>query len=1016
MENSSQAQIKGFVPLFVFVTLIIASVSALAAYLWPKQIQTTTHSQPDLVLQAQDLAAPLSNTMMKLGYNYAKQMLTSVKAGNPDINAYLYADSGMGKPSLVFQTDEFPVAPVKQRTKLTVNDQTIVHQPLTLDDMPVGELILVYTEPQVAAPEDNPLSYLLALIALILTVAFALFLKKQVVGKLAKELKLLNSELEHLVAQKDYEVHITENLSFGLSQTSIGINALINQIRDIIKGNQAAQNELRQLQTSLETEVQARTLALEKATLNAERASEAKTTFLATMSHEIRTPMNGVIGTIDLLRQTELDGAQHRLTTIIRDSAFSLLGILDDILDFSKIEAGKLQIDSSAFSVSETIEEVARVLSSVAKKRKLDLQLAIAPDIPSNLVGDAVRVRQVLYNLCSNAIKFTSTDESRQGFVKISVEVAQNTSEHYTLRFKVTDNGKGMTQAQLREIFNPFIQAEGSITREYGGTGLGLSICKSLVELMLGSINVQSDIGMGSEFVVELPFSITGKVEYANKGVLEGRKIVTFTHNPNRRAILARYLSFMGANSVVVLDASEMGEHQYEQDVVWVLDGLDGMDKVNQQLRDLLYSLEHNNQQVIVLSTMDESALNHGHIFYLNAAPLCKTSFMTAVLVAVGLHKPKQLKPSRSMNSYLNTEDAKAENKLVLLVEDNVLNQQVLTDQLHLLGYGVEVAENGEEGLKMWQKGHYAVVLTDLHMPKMSGYDMVTKIRDIAEQAPDINAQPYIIAITANALKGERDRCLASGMNDYITKPVELNVLEATLDKWQETTGTKVGKSAEPQPTSSVPIQPEAHVAPQVHLEPHAETSMSPDSVYSEARQITDKAISIESNYDNDINEPETYAPLASQATPEIEVPSYEPPLQEQVDTPIVEEAPVEDTQAPETPINMDQLNKYVNDDDAKRLRFFRMYLEQSSELARDINGAVISSSQSEIIEACHQLKSISRTIGAEQVALLAEGFETRCKEEELSSDQLIQLRDELEQAYQNATEFIQQFLQQSAN
>ncbi|KZN62610.1 hybrid sensor histidine kinase/response regulator [Pseudoalteromonas luteoviolacea] len=1015
MENSSQAQIKGFVPLFVFVTLIIASVSALAAYLWPKQTQTTIHSQPDLVLQAQDLAAPLSNTMMKLGYNYAKQMLTSVKAGNPDINAYLYADSGMGKPSLVFQTDEFPIAPIKQRSKLTVNDQTIVHQPLTLDNMPVGELILVYTAPQVATPEDNPLSYVLALIALILTVAFALFLKKQVVGKLAKELKLLNSELDHLVAQKDYEVHITENLSFGLSQTSIGINALINQIRDIIKGNQAAQNELRQLQTSLETEVQARTLALEKATLNAERASEAKTTFLATMSHEIRTPMNGVIGTIDLLRQTELDGAQHRLTTIIRDSAFSLLGILDDILDFSKIEAGKLQIDSSAFSVSETIEEVARVLSSVAKKRKLDLQLAIAPDIPSNLVGDAVRVRQVLYNLCSNAIKFTSTDESRQGFVKISVEVAQNTSEHYTLRFKVTDNGKGMTQAQLREIFNPFIQAEGSITREYGGTGLGLSICKSLVELMLGSINVQSDIGMGSEFVVELPFSITGKVEYANKGVLEGRKIVTFTHNPNRRAILARYLSFMGANSVVVLDASEMGEHQYEQDVVWVLDGLDGMDKVNQQLRDLLYSLEHNNQQVIVLSTMDESALNHGHIFYLNAAPLCKTSFMTAVLVAVGLHKPKQLKPSRSMNSYLNTEDAKAENKLVLLVEDNVLNQQVLTDQLHLLGYGVEVAENGEEGLKMWQKGHYAVVLTDLHMPKMSGYDMVTKIRDIAEQAPDINAQPYIIAITANALKGERDRCLASGMNDYITKPVELNVLEATLDKWQSATGAQVGKPAESQP-SSKPTPPENAPATHTSPEPQVETSFSPDSVYSEARQMTEEPVAVEPNYD--ISEPvaPSHQPLEEQPT--VEPQSYEPPVQIEVENPIVDEVPSvqkAEVQTPETPINMDQLNKYVNDDDAKRLRFFRMYLEQSSELARDINGAVISSSQSEIIEACHQLKSISRTIGAEQVALLAEGFETRCKEEELSSDQLIQLRDELELAYQRATEFIQQFLQQSA-
>ncbi|MCF6440295.1 ATP-binding protein [Pseudoalteromonas luteoviolacea] len=1005
MEKSSQAQIKGFVPLFVFITLIITSIASLGAYLWPKQESTLVHSQPDLTLQAQDLAAPLSNTMMKLGYNYAKQMLTSVKAGNPNIDAYLYADSGMGKPSLVFQSNDEPIAAIKQRTKLTIDGKVIVHQPLTLDDIPVGELVLVYSEPKVTVASSNPLSYALALVALLLTVGFALFLKKQIVGKLAKELNLLNSELEHLIKKKDYDVHVTEQLSFGLSSTAIGINSLINQIRDIIRGNKASQHELRQLQTSLETEVQARTLALEKATLNAERASEAKTTFLATMSHEIRTPMNGVIGTIDLLRQTELDGAQHRLTTIIRDSAFSLLGILDDILDFSKIEAGKLQIDSSAFSVSETIEEVARVLSSVAKKRKLDLQLAIAPDIPSNLVGDAVRVRQVLYNLCSNAIKFTTTDDSKQGFVKISVEVAQNTSEHYTLRFKVTDNGKGMTQAQLREIFNPFIQAEGSITREYGGTGLGLSICKSLVELMLGSINVNSDIGMGSEFIVELPFSISGKVEYANKGVLAGRKVVTYTHNPNRRAILARYLSFMGANSAIIVEPSEIDEHQYEQDVVWVLDGLDGMDKVNQQLRELLYSIEHNNQQVIVLSTMDESALNHGHIFYLNAAPLCKTSFMTAVLVAVGLHQPKQLKPSRTMNSYLNVEDAKAQNKLVLLVEDNVLNQQVLTDQLHLLGYGVEVAENGEEGLKMWQQGHYAVVLTDLHMPKMSGYDMVTKIRDIAEHAPDINAQPYIIAITANALKGERDRCLATGMNDYITKPVELNVLEATLDKWQNVSGHKTTQ------------------APSISA-----TSADSDSAPSQTQPILDEPVT-QAQPDNQPTQVEQVSndrEMPSTSAMQLDMPSFnyaEPNTPEVIEeqAPIVE---VEETSTPsvaqeqtndDMPINMDQLNKYVNDDSAKRLRFFRMYLEQSSELARDINGAVISSSQNEIIEACHQLKSISRTIGAEQVALIAEKFESKCKTDEMTTDQLIQLRDELEESYMKATEFIQKYLQ-SAN
>ncbi|MEC4087728.1 ATP-binding protein [Pseudoalteromonas rubra] len=972
MENSSNTNIKGFVPLFIVVTIIIAVISAAAAFTWPDvdQKQADSTQRPDLVLLAKDISTPLSNTMMKLGYNYAKQILSAFEASNPDIELYLYSDSGIGQASLVYQTNDQSIAPIKRQAKVDQGGEFVVHQPLVLDDLPVGELILRYAPQQPVSNASPVTSISLAVCALLLTIAFGIFLKRQIIGRLSKDLTELNEELQHLLDQKSYDIHVTEKLSFGLSKTAVGINQLINQIRDIIQGNQAAQRELKQLQTSLESEVQARTLALEKATLNAERASEAKTTFLATMSHEIRTPMNGVIGTIDLLRQTELDGAQHRLTTIIRDSAFSLLGILDDILDFSKIEAGKLQMDNSVFSVAETIEEVARVLSSVARKRKLDLQLAVAPDIPNNLVGDAVRVRQVLYNLCSNAIKFTTTDDARRGFVKISVEVAQNTSEHYTLRFTVTDNGKGMTQAQLREIFNPFIQAEGSITREYGGTGLGLSICKSLVELMLGSIHVSSDIGMGSEFVVELPFSVKGQIAYANKAVLNSQRVVVLTHAQARRNIVARYLSFMGADTVVLREADELSEYQYDSDVIWVLDGLDGMDKVNGQLRDLLYSIEHNNQQVIVLSTMDEPALNHDRIFYLNAAPLCKSSFMTAILVAAGLHKPKKLKPSRSLNKYLNVEDARAANKLVLLVEDNVLNQQVLTDQLHLLGYGVEVAENGEEGLARWQQAHYPIILTDLHMPKMSGYDMVAKIREEAEQAEDINAQPYIIAITANALKGERDRCLAAGMNDYITKPVELNVLEATLDTWQQS----IGNSGQQQTGSAKPSTPETQ----------AQTPVEPTLSHSEPTTAPQQTV-----------EPEEIEPEAqSNATAQ---------------------APEPQQTEPDEPIDLAQLDKYVNHDANKRLRFFRMYLEQSSELARDINGAVISMSQEEIIEACHQLKSISKTIGAHGVADMAAEFEQRCKGEELTSDDLIHLRDALETHYQRATEFIQRYLQTQA-
>ena len=414
------------------------------------------------------------------------------------------------------------------------------HRQLILDEQNVGELILTYAPKQPQSNASFVVAYVFFALAIVVALLAAFILQRKLGGAPNQHIEQLITEIEQVTAEQNYKASIATYYGGGLSQIAEVINNLLQQVQASIESDQATQNELKQLQESLETEVQARTIALEKAILNAERASDAKTTFLATMSHEIRTPMNGVIGTIDLLRQTELDGAQHRLSTIIRDSAFSLLGILDDILDFSKIEAGKLKIDNSPFSVAETTEEVARVLSSVAKKRKLDLQLFIAPDIPSNLVGDTVRVRQVLYNLCSNAIKFTTTDESHQGYVRIAVEVAQNTSEHYTLRFTVTDNGKGMTKAQLRKIFNPFIQAEGSITREFGGTGLGLSICKSLIELMLGSIQVNSDIGMGSEFIVELPFSVDGRVKHVHKQELNATAL---SYSPAMTAARVFYLA-----------------------------------------------------------------------------------------------------------------------------------------------------------------------------------------------------------------------------------------------------------------------------------------------------------------------------------------------------------------------------------------------------------------------------------------------------------------------------------------
>ncbi|MFK3864777.1 hybrid sensor histidine kinase/response regulator [Pseudoalteromonas rhizosphaerae] len=911
MLSKFSSPVKGLLPLFILINLAVTALAVVAYSFYPSHTEDSKAPPSSLSLMtlAEQLDTPLVNALTRTGQDNATQLLNLSAALNNQFDYYLYRYTPTAQTQLVFASNKPAIAPLKL-DQYSV-EQGIIHYQLNLNDQPVGELII---KQKIAVTPLLPnysigLALAIAGIAGVSLFLLALFFNVYLNTRIRKSSDTLAHKLESITKSGSYNTHIDEQLDIGLGVVAKNINQLLQQVQDAINSNDIAQKDLHKLQSSLETEVQNRTLALEKASHRAEQASEAKTTFLATMSHEIRTPMNGVIGTIDLLRQTDLNGAQHRLSTIIRESAFSLLGILDDILDFSKIEAGKLNIDPTPFSVSDTIEEVARVLSSVAKKRQLDLELAIAPDVPINLIGDTVRVRQVLYNLCSNAIKFTSTDENRLGQVRIAVEVAQNTADHFTLRFSVSDNGKGMSQAQLREIFNPFIQAEGSITREYGGTGLGLSICKSLTELMLGSISVTSDIGIGSDFVVELPFSTENTIKYAHKGALKDHSVILVTEHQSRQQTLSRYLSFMGAKTITVQAVQEIEQYQDNPGVIWVLDGIDSMDSINYLLRRLLYTLEDNNQQVIVLSKLDEAAINHKNIFYLNASPLCKSNFMMSLLVAAGLHTPRQVKPVKTLNNYLNIEQAREENKLVLLVEDNILNQQVLTDQLHLLGFGVEVAENGEQGLKMWQSGRYPLILTDLHMPKMSGYDMVEKIRDEAAQLEDINAQPYVIAVTANALKGEKERCLNAGINDFITKPVELNTLEATLNSWSE----------------------------------------------SKQESIT--------------------------ASPN----------------------------KPSAPINFEMLAKYINNDDAKQLRFFKMYLEQSHTLAKDINTGVMTRDKEIIIAACHQLRSISKTIGAEKVAELAADFEDNCKEQDLTSDQLIELRDNLEIEYSRVAQFLKE-------
>ncbi|MFY8348995.1 ATP-binding protein [Pseudoalteromonas sp. SSM20] len=727
---------------------------------------------------------PLVDAITRFGFNNAIQIIHSLKSVDKQLDYYLF-NLKRDELQLISKTGGSFDNPQNKTSVIENDNAIIVSQQLSLDDKIHGLLVIEYQKPSqiVAAATSSNAAYVWFALAAISGIFCLTFLPTALSRKIIANTQKLDNEISMITEKGDYQLRVDTNIGLGLAPTAERVNLLLDAVNKSEQLHIKAENELQTLQSSLEHQVVARTQELQKAIKVAERANEAKTTFLATMSHEIRTPMNGVIGTIDLLRNTTLSGSQHRLSSIIRESAFSLLGILDDILDFSKIEAGKLTVENKAFSVVNVVEEVAKVMSSIAHKSNLELSLYIDPEIPETVLGDAVRVRQVIYNLCSNAIKFTQTNDDIQGQVSIEAKLTSNSHDFDTIDFIISDNGKGMDKTQLARIFQPFSQAEESITREYGGTGLGLSICKSLTELMYGNIRVSSELGLGSEFIVRIPFTKDENAAKGNRGRLQKRRIALYSPVEKNKERLRSYLTYLGAEVTPFNQITdELAEWQLKQGLIWVIDGTNEMDEANKILRKIAYNLEEHSQQAIVLGRLTEAKLNLNNLFYLSAMPLCKTAFFNSLLIAAGLQSPKVINTQRKI-SPLTNEQHKGRCQ-VLLVEDNLMNQQVICDQLNLLGYSVDIASNGEEGFEMWKNGTYEFVLTDLHMPKMSGYDLAQKIRQESPYRTDLKNATTIVAVTANALKGEREKCIEGGMNDYITKPVELNVLEELMEKW----------------------------------------------------------------------------------------------------------------------------------------------------------------------------------------------------------------------------------------